>query len=104
MFKDNIEENKIKEYTFNPVYKNIYLDNNKYHPLFEIDTKDTSIINKLNIKRYICISDNWVIEVQTGIGNFYHKFNGVTYHKSFDEEPINDGSLNLYIKDRKLLI
>lgn len=100
--KVNIDINRIKnsdKLVF--MYTDIYLDKNKQFPLIEIDTDEIDILNNLGVTRFICISGNWTCEVQIGEGSFFHKYKNVIYHRNFDEDPINDGSLNLYVKDRK---
>lgn len=83
------------------VFTNVYLDNNKKYPLIEIEGNDTKVIYKLNINKFIFINDNWVCEVKSGKDSYFHKFKDVKYHLSYEEEIVKDGSLNLYIVDRK---
>ena len=107
LFKASVDPKKVKETEgCGCIYTNIYLDKNKQFPLIEVDdaTEVVGIINKLNITRFIYIKDDWACEVQNGTGNFFHKFKGVKYHESFDEEPFKNGYLDLYIKDKKAYI
>lgn len=90
--------------TIGLIYTNIYLDKNKKFPLIEIDGDNTHLLHALGITRFMCVDGDWVIEVQSGEGNFYHRFKGVVYHRDFDEEAPRDGKLHLYVKDRKKLI
>lgn len=103
MFSTNIDPKIIKETDgCSSIYTNIYLDKNKQFPLIEVDsTEVVDMLNKLDITRFIYIKDDWACEVQNGTGNFFHKFKGVKYHESFDEEPFKNGYLDLYIKDKK---
>lgn len=105
MFSTNIDPKKIKELDgCNSIYTNIYLDKNKQFPLIEVDsTEVVDMLNKLDITRFIYITDNWACEVQNG-HPFFHKFKGVKYHDNFDEEPFKNGYLDLYIKDKKAYI
>ena len=106
LFKASVDPKKVKETEDSGcIYTNVYLDKNKQFPLIEVDmTGDVGILNKLDITRFIYIKDDWACEVQNGTGNFFHKFKGVKYHESFDEEPFKNGYLDLYIKDKKAYI
>lgn len=105
MFNANIDPKRIKEYDKSHyIHTNIYLDKDKKYPLIEVYTDSTDIILEFGIQRFMCVEGDWAIEVQTGEGSFYHKFNGVTYHRNFEEDTKKDGNLHLYVKDRKLLI
>lgn len=86
------------------IYTNIYLDKDKKYPLIEIDTNNNDILHDLGITRFISIDGNWACEAQSGQGAFFHKFNGITYHRNFNEDIKKDGNLHLYVQDRRLYI
>ena len=72
----------------------------KKFALIEVYTDKTDVLHKLGIKRFICIDGDWAIEVQSGKGNFCHRFKGVAYHRDFNEDVLKDGNLHLYQKTK----
>lgn len=75
-----------------------------HYQLFEYEL--LALLDKLKIDRYIKIiktvsyDKEMAYEFTIGKHPTINSFKNITYYKTFDEEKLNDGSLELYIKDR----